>query len=111
MSSILNIYKIHFQFNIKFKFEQNDNSNHQCVPWEHTIVKVFKHDSKSQLGLMLKQWIIFNKLEIFNSILSYTIDDFTLSGNLCYMNEHGDILPYTPMKKFQLKMLHTTSYG
>ena len=53
---------------------------------------------------MLKQWIIFNKLENFNSILNYTIDDFTPSGNLCYMNEHGDILPYTPIKKiFNLK--------
>ena len=47
---------------------------------------------------MFKQWIIFNKLENFNSILNYPIDDFTPSGNLCYMNEHGDILPYTPMK-------------
>ena len=48
---------------------------------------------------MFKQWIISNKLENFNSILNYPIDDFTPSGNLCYMNEHGDILPYTPMKK------------
>ena len=80
------------------------DTNHLSDLWEHTIVKVFKHDSKSQLGLMLKQWIIFNKLENFNSILNYTIDDFTPSGNLCYMNEHGDILPYTPMKKiFNLK--------
>ena len=65
----------------------------------HTIVKVFKHDSKPELGLMFKQCIIFNKLENFNSILNYPIDDFTPSGNLCYMNEHGHILPYTPMKK------------
>ena len=48
---------------------------------------------------MFKQWIIFNKLENFSSILNYPIDDFTPSGNLCYMNELGDILPYTPMKK------------
>ena len=75
------------------------DTNHLCHLWEHTIVKVFKHDSKSELGLMFKQWIIFNKLENFNSILNYPIDDFTPSGNLCYMNEHGDILPYTPMKK------------
>ena len=74
-------------------------SIHLCDLWEHTIVKVFKHDSKSELGLMFKQWIFFNKLENFNSILNYPIDDFTPSGNLCYMNEHGDILPYTPMKK------------
>ena len=38
-------------------------STHLCDLWEHTIVKVFKHYSKSELGLMFKQWIIFNKLE------------------------------------------------
>ena len=74
-------------------------SNHVSDLWEHTIVKVFKHDPESELSIMFKQWIIFNKLENFNSILNYTIDDFTPSGNMCYMNEHGDILPYTPMKK------------
>ena len=46
---------------------------------------------------MLKQWIIFNKLENFNSILNYTIDDFTPAGN--YMNEHGEILHQTPFKE------------
>ena len=73
-------------------------SNHLCDLWEHTIAKVFKHDSKSELGLMLKQWVIFNKLENFNSILNYTIDDFTPSGNLCYMNQYG-ILHQTPLKE------------
>ena len=72
-------------------------SNHLSDLWEHTIAKVLKHDQKAKLGLMFNQWIIFNKLENFNSILNYLIDDFTPSGNLCYMNEHGDILPYTPM--------------
>ena len=66
--------------------------------WEHTITKIFKHYPESELGIKIKQWIIFNKLENFNSILNYPIDDFTPSGNFCYMNEHGDILPYTPMK-------------
>ena len=72
---------------------------HLCHLWEHTISKVFKHDSKSKLGLMFKQWIILNKLENCNSILNYPIDNFTPSGNLCYMNEHSDILTYTPMTK------------
>ena len=48
---------------------------------------------------MLKQWIIFNKLENFNSILNYTIDDFTPSGNLSYMNQHGEILHHTPLRE------------
>ena len=75
------------------------DSNHLCDLWEHTIVKVFKHDSKSQLGLMLKQWIIFNKLENFNSILNNTFVDFTPSGNLSYMNQHGEILHHTPLRE------------
>ena len=73
--------------------------NHLCELWEYTIAKAFKHDSKCQLGLMLKQWIIFNKLENFNSILNYTIDDFTPSGNLSYINQHGEILHHTPLSE------------
>ena len=75
------------------------DTNHLCDLWDHTIAKVFKHDSKSQLGLMLKQWIIFNKLENFNSILNYTIGDSTPSGNLSYMNQHGEILHHTPLRE------------
>ena len=75
------------------------NTNHLCDLWEHTIAKVFKHDAKSQLRLMLKQWTIFNMLENFNSILNYTIDDFTPSGNLSCMNQYGDILHHTPLRE------------
>ena len=74
-------------------------SNHLCDLWENNISKGFKHDSKSKLGLMLKQWIEFNQLEIFNSILNYTIDDFTPSGNLSDMNQCGDILHHTPLRE------------
>ena len=74
-------------------------TNHLSDLWEHTLAKVFKHDSKSQMGLMLKPWIIFNKLESFNSILNYPIYDFTPSGNLSYMNQHGDILHHTSLRE------------
>ena len=67
--------------------------------WQHTIAKLLKHDPKSELRLMLKEWVIFNKLENFNSILNYTIDDFTPSFNLCYINEHGEILHQTPLEE------------
>ena len=87
-------FSTHHQIQIQIKMSE---SNHLCDLWEYTIAKIFKHDSKSELRLMLKQWILFNKLENFKSILNYPIEDFTPSGNLCYMNEHGDILPYTPM--------------
>ena len=46
---------------------------------------------------MLKEWEIFNKLETFNSILNNTVDDFTPSGNLCYIHEHGEIMHQTLM--------------
>ena len=72
-------------------------TNHLCDLWQHTIVKFFKHDPKSKLGLMLKEWVIFNKVENANSLLHYTIVDFTPSGNLCYVNENGDILHQAPL--------------
>ena len=50
--------------------------------WQHTIDKTFKLDPKSELGIMIKDWVKFNKLENFNSLLNYTMDDFTPSGNL-----------------------------
>ena len=37
---------------------------HLSDQWEHTITKIFKHDPISQVGLMIKEWVIFNKLEI-----------------------------------------------
>ena len=62
------MFKIIFQnsFSIQCQIQKSDKMADTNHLWEHTIVKVFKHDSKSQLGLMLKQWIIFNKLENFN---------------------------------------------
>ena len=74
-------------------------TNNLCDLWEHTIAQVFKHDSKPKLGLMFEQWVTFNKLENFNSILNNTIDDFTPSANLRYLNEHGKILHETPMRE------------
>ena len=78
-------FKIHFQLNMKFKFKQILDL------WEHTIVKVIKCDLKFELRLMLKQWVNFNKLENFNSILNYNIDNFKPSGNFRYINGHGEI--------------------
>ena len=61
--------------------------------WEHTT-KIFKHDPESELllGIMLRQWVIYNKLEDFNSLLNYT--DETLiphgCGSLSFYKENGD---------------------
>ena len=41
---------------------------------------------------MIKEWVVFNKLEDFNSLLKYTDDDFTPTGTLCYINENGEKL-------------------
>ena len=49
---------------------------------------------------MIKEWVVFNKLEDFNSLLKYTDDDFTPIGNLCYINENGQMLPTTTLQEF-----------
>ena len=68
--------------------------------WDHTISKILLHDLNSKMGNMIKEWVVFNKLEDFNSLLKYTDDDFTPTGNLCYINENGEKLHKELMKQF-----------
>ena len=60
--------------------------------WDHTIMKILNHDIQSKMGNMIKEWVAFNKLENFNSLLKYTDDDFTPPGKLWYINENGEKL-------------------
>ena len=68
--------------------------------WDQTIMKILNHDIQSKIGNMIKEWVVFNKLEDFNSLLEYTDDDFTTTGKLCYMNENGEKLYRKLMKEF-----------
>ena len=68
--------------------------------WDHTIMKILNHDIQSKIGNMIKEWVVFNKLEDFNSLLKYTDADFTPTGKLCYMNENGEKLYRKLMKEF-----------
>ena len=68
--------------------------------WDHTISKIFLHDLNSKMGNMIKEWVVFNKLEDINSLLKYTDDDFTPTGNLCYINQMVKKLHRKLMKEF-----------
>ena len=68
--------------------------------WDHTIIKILNHDIQSKMGNMIKEWVVFNKLEDFNSLLKYTDDDFTTIGKLCYINQNGEKLHRKLMKQF-----------
>ena len=68
--------------------------------WDHTIIKILNHDIQSKRGNMIKEWVVFNKLEDFNSLLKYTDDDFTPTGNLCYINQNGGKLYRKLLKEF-----------
>ena len=68
--------------------------------WDHTIKKILNHDLQSKMGNMIKEWVIFNKLEDFNSLLKYTDDDITPTGKLCYISENGEKLHRKLMKEF-----------
>ena len=46
----------------------------------HHHKKIFKHDAESELGIMIRQWVIYNKLEDFNSLLKYTDEDLIPYG-------------------------------
>ena len=68
--------------------------------WDHPIIKILNHDIQSKMGNMIKEWVVFNKLEDINSLLEYTDDDFTPTGKLCYINENGEKLYRKLMKEF-----------
>ena len=68
--------------------------------WDHTIKKILNYHLKSQMGIKINEWVVFNKLEDFNSLLKYTDDDFTPTGNLCYINENGEMLATRTLKEF-----------
>ena len=67
--------------------------------WDHTINKILNHDVNSKMGNMIKEWVVFNKLEDFNSLLEYTDDDFTSTRKFCYINENGEKLHSKLMKE------------
>ena len=68
--------------------------------WDHTITKILNYDLKSEMGIKIKEWVVFNKFEDFNSLLNYIDDDFTPTGNLCYTNDNGEKLYHIPMEEF-----------
>ena len=68
--------------------------------WDHTIIKILNHDIQSKIGKMIKEWVVLNKLEDFNSLLDYTDDDSTSTGKFCYINENGEKLYRKLMKEF-----------
>ena len=57
--------------------------------WDHTIKKILNHDLQSKMGIKIKEWVIFNKLEDINSLLKYT-DHNTLQEfyNLRWLIQH-----------------------
>ena len=106
-----NTFQFHFKINIQnyiskffsinFKNQNKMSENIELsYVWDHTISKILLHDLNSKMGNMIKEWVVFNKLEDFNSLLEYTDDDFTPTGNLCYINENGEKLYRKLMKEF-----------
>ena len=57
--------------------------------WEFTISKILNHDTKSELGTLIREWVTHNKLEDFDSPLNFNVDDLTPSGILCYYKDNA----------------------
>ena len=87
--------------------------------WDQTIIKILNHDIHSKIGNMIKERVVFSNLEDINSLLEYTDDDFTSTGNFFYINENGEKLYRKLMKEFynlrwyiqHLVDLHEYQYG
>ena len=56
------------------------------------------------MGIIIRALVRHHKLEDFNSLLNFNVDDFTPSGTLCYYNDNADsevvtLLPTTPLQE------------
>ena len=72
--------------------------------WEHTLTEILNNDPQTELGIIIRAWVKHNKLEDFNSLLIFNVDDFTPSGTLCYFKDKVDseavmMMPTTPLKE------------
>ena len=65
--------------------------------WDHTITRILNYYLKSE---MIKEWVVFNKLEDFNSLLNYINDDFTPAGYLYYTNDNDEMLSNTTLPEY-----------
>ena len=63
----------------------------------------------------MRAWLKHNKLEDFNSLLTYDLNDFTPSGILCYYKQKADsevalMMPNTPEGTLHPLEKHSTSH-
>ena len=61
---ISKVFSIHFKNQIKM----SENIELSYV-WDHTLSNILLHDLNSKIGNMIKEWVVFNKLEDINSLL------------------------------------------
>ena len=70
-----------------------------------SVIEILNHDQKSEMGIKMRAWMQHNKLEDFNSLLNFNVDDFTSSGSLCCYKDNGEsvvkMLPTTPQQELQ----------
>ena len=82
--SISEIIFQNFSNHFKNQIKMSENIELNYV-WDHTISKIFLYFLNSKMGNIIKEWVVFNKLEDFYSLLEYSDDDFKTTGKLCYI--------------------------
>ena len=80
--------------------------SHLNPTWEHTLTDILNHDSKTQMGIIMRAWVKDNNMTDFTSMLTYTADKFTLTGFLCYYKEKVDAETPTMMTTNLLQELY-----
>ena len=79
---------------------------HPSDIWEHSLTEILNHDTKSESEIIMRAWVKHKKLGDFNSLSTYDLNDFTLSGILCYYQEKADSELSLMMRNTPLKELY-----
>ena len=50
--------------------------------WEHTLTNILKHGPKTEVGIILRIWLEYHKLDDFKTLLGWGTENFSPSGPL-----------------------------
>ena len=63
---------------------------HLSTIWDHTLNEIFKHEKKTEVGIIMRSWVKHNKLQDVTDLLIYDLNDFVPSGTLCHYKEKAE---------------------
>ena len=74
--------------------------------WEHTLIDILNHGSKTEVGIIMRSWVIDSNLEDMNDLLIHDLNDLSPTGSLYQYKVSVEAKETKPMPLTPLKLLY-----